>query len=156
MATPKDWRIADSAEDWMRGQEKRMMHEERRPRITRAADLLGPGFGPYATEVTDWSSESARFNGFFYCGLGSANSPDGTKRWMGLVIGAPDGHGVQMVWSYDPASTDPSLHYTRTFRTPAGTITLYTAWSLDTGSGGGGGGVEFVEDPSDPGTYIVA
>ena len=43
MGGPNGWRIRRHRLDWMREQEKRVLHEERRPMVTTASDLLGPG-----------------------------------------------------------------------------------------------------------------
>ena len=105
MSTPRNGPVAGSMDDWMRGQEKRVMREERRPRISSASDLLGPGFGPTATELTDWNAEEARFNGFFYSAGDAENVPlPGYYWWMGLAISTGN-HTLQIVWSHGPGET---------------------------------------------------
>lgn len=100
MGTPKDWPHSIDMGDWMRQQEKRTMREERRPHVTKASDIMGPGIAPRAVVITDWNSETARsFNGFFYSAIGADNSPDDTKAWLGLTLSTGD-HIQQVAWSH--------------------------------------------------------
>lgn len=126
--TPTNWSVVDNAEDWFRQQEKRGMHEARRPRVTSASDLLGPGFAPFAVPLLDWNAPETNFNGFFFSEPGAANSPDNTKTWIGLVIVTPTGHGLQQVWSHDTSGSAP-LHYVRTSHTHVLEMTSYSAWA---------------------------
>jgi len=67
-------------DDWMRRIEKRLMHEERRPQIRTASDLMGPGLGPKAVQLFDWNDDITLFNGFFWSEPGPAqHSPANTK-----------------------------------------------------------------------------
>jgi hypothetical protein len=101
MPTPQDHPIPVTMQDWMRGHEKRVMHQERRPQIKKASDLLGPGFAPTATHILDWNSEEARFNGFFWSSDEADNVPDevGPWAWLGLTISTGH-HGQQITWSH--------------------------------------------------------
>lgn len=131
---PNGHRIIQGMDDWMRSTEKRLSHEERRPVIRRASDLLGPGFtGPYATEVTDWNAEEARYNGFFYSDVGADNSPDETKVWIGTCVATRLGHGLQQVWSHEDAA-DP-VQYVRTWHAHDDSPAVqYGAWVTTTPS----------------------
>ena len=155
MGVNNSWRPTVSMNDWMRDIEKRLMHEERRPSVAPAIDVVGPGIGPYTQLVEDWDSDGPIVNGFFYSTPGSPNatlnSPDDTKHWVGIVESNPYGQGVQRVWQYltdvdddaDPATppiqtpiADPAL-YTRSFITNEDGTRTYTAWATGTGGGGG-------------------
>lgn len=113
---------------WFRQQEKRTLREERRPRVTAASDILGPGFAPRAVQVNDWNAEEATFNGFFYSEAGAIHTP-GAGVWIGLVIATPTGHGLQQVWSHAVGGDTPPTRWTRSFHTHTGETTTYSAWS---------------------------
>lgn len=131
MAGANNWRPNITAQDWMRSMEKRVLNEERRPLIRSAADLLGPGFAPYAVQVTDWDGDEAVFNGMFYSTAGlSINSPDNGSDWIGMVLAEADGFGIQRVMEHrsDNAET-PIREYMRRFFDPGGGGTrAYSAW----------------------------
>lgn len=126
MPTPKEWRSIESTDDWMRAQEKRIMHEERRPRITQASDLLGPGFASFAVEIADWNVESATYNGFFYSPPGAANAPEALSSFLGLSIMSAAGHGQQIVWAHREGS--PIVQYARARHSHSSQIAEWTAW----------------------------
>ena len=87
MGGQNSWRIPDdSMSDYMRQQEKRLLHEERRPLIRSAAALLGPGFAPFAVPLVDWNADETLFNGHFYSDAGAQNSPDILRAWIGTVL----------------------------------------------------------------------
>lgn len=139
MVTPKDWRVTGNADDWMRGQEKRLMHEERRTHVTVAADIMGPGLGPNAVEITDWSGVETQFNGFYLSAPGTAvHSPDDTKWWLGQTVAQTDGYGYQTVWDYR-GSSSPITVYSRKFSTTGAGTRIFSPWSVSGGSSGGGG-----------------
>lgn len=123
---PNGHRIVQSMDDWMRSTEKRLGHEERRPIVRRASDLLGPGFAPYAVHTVNWNSEETQFNGLFYSETGAENTPDNSMTWIGTVIATRDGRGVQEVWNFD--GPEP-LHYTRSWTTGNNPIPTWTAWT---------------------------
>jgi len=130
-----NWTIDVDANDWMRGVEKRVLHEERRPQVRSASDLLGPGFAPYATPINDWNTDTAAFNGYFWTPVGALNSPDGARQWIGTTVAYSDGSGVQEVSEKGFAGSPPD-RYIRTFRTQGG-IRVYSAWaSASTGAAG--------------------
>lgn len=138
------WPTATSMEDWMIQQEKRVLHEERRPVISTASDLMGPGLAPYAVPLSDWNGEEATFNGIWFseADTGVLNSPDPTRPWIGVSYGTVDGAGYQQAWD----RSDPVVSYTRTFET-VGVTPTYTDWVLlATGGGGGGLTAEQVRD----------
>jgi hypothetical protein len=120
-----NWAIDIDASDWMRSLEKRVLHEERRPSVRSAADLLGPGFAPYAVLTADWNSEEAARQGFWWSEVGALNSPDSAKSWIGCVTVNVDGSGNQEVMENGPGS--PPLRRVRTFRMQGG-IRVYSAW----------------------------
>jgi hypothetical protein len=134
MGGQNNWTIDINANDWMRSMEKRVLHNDRRPSIRAASDLLGPGFAPYAVQTNDWNSEAACRQGYWWSTVGVINSPDNGKEWLGTVIVTPDGFGIQEVseqsW-YPPPAT-----YVRTFWM-AGGIRNFSAWTEPSGGGGG-------------------
>lgn len=125
------------AEEFFRQQEARLAWEERRPQVTRAADLLGPGLGPRAIEITDFDSELASFNGFYYAAPGALNSPNDTKWWMGYTI-SPRTEGVggiQVFWTFR-AVDSPHSEVMRGFETSitASGAHTYGPWEGNTGT----------------------
>jgi hypothetical protein len=126
MSTPKDWRPVVDGDDWMRGQEKRMAHEERRPRLTSPRDLLGPGFAPYAVRLLDWNSPAARFNGM-WVSEEALNQP-GPGTWLGLSVGTVDGHVMQMAVSHPHGIADPHEVWMRRMHTHAAQAPTYSPW----------------------------
>lgn len=140
MGSQKNWRYGIDADDWMRFNEKRLMHEERRPVIREASDLLGPGFAKFAVRTFDWNGVDLKSNGMWYSvAAQTKNSPDDLAHWMGITEGNKNGDGMQTVYEYKHVSdSTPIRVYTRRFFTSGG-VTNYGTWK-DTGGGGGGGG----------------
>lgn len=138
MGGQNSWTIDVTAADWMRSLEKRMLHEERRPSITSAADLMGPGLAPFAVQIQDWEQDEAAFNGMFWTDLGGLNSPDPGIQWMGETVANIDGTGYQHVVDMTTGEVPPD-EYIRTFTSVNG-LRVYTDWASVGGGGGGGGG----------------
>ena len=141
MGGSNGWPANITFKDWMRDIEKRVLNEERRPIIRAAADLMGPGAGPYAIETTDWNADETTFNGWFYSRPGALNSPDSALYWIGTTEGIADGNGYELVRQYDPATGEDVTgdSYVRFFYTlPATGQRQYTDWKLSSGGGGGG------------------
>lgn len=130
MGGANGWRFVDSSDDYFRQNEKRLLHEERRPRITSASDLLGPGAGPHAVQIQDWNMDEATFNGLFFSAANRViNSPDNAAYWMGQTMGTEDGYGLQTLFEYRTAGiNDPIRRFVRRFATPGGSIRLYSDW----------------------------
>lgn len=122
MGTSKDWRPVTSGDDWMREQEKRITSEERRPLIQKPSDLLGPGIAPFASPLADWSSQTARFNGFWVAD-DADNAPDAGV-FLGLSIASADGHVTQLAFAHGAV---PAL-WMRQLHTHAGQQPTFTAW----------------------------
>lgn len=131
--TGTNWRTQVDLRDWMGDKEKRLAHLERRRQITSPQDLLGPGFGPTATQVVDWNGDDASFNGTFWSPPGALNSPDLTQSWIGITATEDNSYGVQTVWVYRNA--DLSAVYTRQFSF-AVSGRSYTPWLLVGGDTG--------------------
>lgn len=121
--------ITIDAADWMRDKEKRLAHEEARPQIKDASDLMGPGLAATAIQVQDWSSDEAAFNGLLFSQPTAANSPDTARWWIGTVIATPDGFGTQTVREFRGA-LQPTDRYVREFSTAAD-VRSYGPWVLD-------------------------
>lgn len=130
-----NWAVDINFDDYMRSMEKRTLHEERRPSIRSAQDLLGPGFAPYAVPIGDWNDPAAAFNGYFLTTPGSINAPDNAKQWIGQTIAYSDGTGFQEVKENGTAGSPP-LRRIRTFRMQGG-VRTYSAWA-DVAAGAAG------------------
>lgn len=72
----QNWRTEVDAIDHFGHQKKRVELEQRRPVIRKASDLVGPGIGASAVQVTDFNDTLATFNGFFSAIPGALNAPD--------------------------------------------------------------------------------
>lgn len=132
----QNWTIPTDARAVMQATEKRLATEERRPRITKASDLLGPGLAPYAVENANLDGEVAAFNGFWYVPVGALGSPDDTLNWMAQTIATAGGGGVQVAWTYQNADA-PHQTVMRGFEWGPGLVTrFYSNWQS---SGGGDG-----------------
>lgn len=118
-----------SAPDWLRGQERRMRAQERRPAPRSAQELLGPGIGPSAVLVSDWNDDLTAFNGMFYSPVGALHSPDPTHGWIGWSLIDADGSGLQRVQRY--GSDVGGTAQIRGFTSPAGSTRVYTAWAAE-------------------------
>jgi hypothetical protein len=107
------------------------MHEERRPRVSRASDILGPGFAPQAVQVLDWNSTNLLYNGFFYSEPGAANAPEPDVHFLGINIATVDGHGIQVVWSHHEGVT---RNYTREMHAHSNSIPAWAPWLCVSGT----------------------
>lgn len=114
-------------EGWMRNQGRASAAAARRPGVTNAAQVMGPGLAPNAVELRDWSGEETLFNGFFFSAPGAFNSPDSTKWWIGQSIAQAGGFGIQQVWDYR-GTTSPVVTKTRRF-TYVGPTRVFSAWA---------------------------
>jgi hypothetical protein len=141
----QDWRIPITFEDSWNQSQKRMMRQERRPAVTSASQILGPGAAPFAVQLEDWNEEGATFTGVFYSEPNAANSPDeegglpGDYYWMGETFGYTNEDGER--WGYqrvtrirvatDTAGAPPSgwVEYRRRFFAQ-GEQVAYTLWDL--------------------------
>lgn len=142
MGVNNSWRSTITMDDWMRDIEKRLMHEERRPVVAPAWDVVGPGISTYGVLVEDWDSNGPIVNGFFYSMTGQVvNSPDDGLNWMGMVLADPDGAGIQRVWEYLTTDNTPAPNaqvFQRTFITNDDGTRTYSDWAEEGGGGGGG------------------
>jgi hypothetical protein len=128
------WRQPLTGEDWMREVEKRILHEERRPNIQTAADLLGPGIAPFSIWVQDWNAPETAFNGLFHSEPGAFNVPSNTRYWMGTSQATNEGYGLQRVSEYRGYSSDvlwPRPTYLRKFFTTSGAQRQFSAWRVE-------------------------
>jgi hypothetical protein len=132
----------------MRDMEKRMLHEERRPLVTSAVDLLGPGISPNSVEIQDWSQSETSFNGMFHSLPGSQNSPAGTRYWMGTSQATSDGYGFEQVVEYNGGTTPP-VSYIRTFSPGTTGQRVFSAWA-QVATGGGAQGPPGPPGPPGP------
>jgi len=122
--------------DWMRSVEKQIVHESRRPRVTNASDLLGPGIASYSVEIQDWNAEELKFNGFWWSQPGALHTPEENKWYMGYTEATQDGFGVQYADEFREIASDawPPKRWMRRFYIPsAGGLTAYSAWSPSSG-----------------------
>lgn len=112
---------------WVRHRNDEATKQTRRPQVTHAAQIMGPGIAPFAVEIKDWSGAETEFNGFFYTRPGAFNSPDGAKWWIGHSIAQAEGFGIQEVWDYRGTSSPPTKK-TRKF-TFSGSVRVFSAWA---------------------------
>lgn len=141
MGVSNSWRSSINMDDWMRNMEKRLMHEERRPNVRPAFEIVGDGIATYARLVEDWNSDGPIINGFFYSEANQVvNSPDNTQHWIGIVVVNPIGQGVQRAFQFLADEQTPALtgEYSRAFVINEDGTRTYTDWQI--GGGGGGGG----------------
>lgn len=135
MGGQNGWRQIVTGEDWMRNMEKRVLHEERRPQIRTAADLLGPGVAPWSVLITDWNQAETVFNGFFHSEPGAANTPRDGGYWMGTSQATTEGFGVQRVTEYRGNQTEvdwPAHTWVRRFYTSIdGSVRGYSTWEIE-------------------------
>lgn len=96
MSHSNGWPVAETMSDLLGQQERRMGIEERRPRVTKASDLLGPLAGPQAILVDNLNSDLATFNGWIVVPPGAFGSPDTGKWWIGWIVTSEEG-GTQML-----------------------------------------------------------
>jgi hypothetical protein len=121
----------------MRDVEKRILHEERRPNIKSASDLLGPGLAPFSIWISDWNAPETTFNGLFHSEPGAFNTPVAGRYWMGSSQATADGYGLQRVTEYRGYTTDvvwPRQTYVRKFFTVAESQRQFSPWRLDDGT----------------------
>lgn len=131
-----NWNTAQDMSTWMRHMEKRVMSQERRPVVSEAADLLGPGAGPYAVHISDWNDEATTFNGTYFSDPadGQINSPNDAWCWMGETFGTEEGFGWQRLTRYkldpsNPPGTGSWDQYRRRFFPISDSGDLYfSAW----------------------------
>lgn len=141
------WRIPTSFDDAWNNNQKRMMRQERRPSITNASQILGPGAAPFAVLLNDWNEEAATFNGIYYSEPGTVNAPDtqgdpegtpSTMYWLGETFGCltdnEERYGFQRltrirVTADTPGGAPAWTEYRRRFF-PQGELVAYTAWDL--------------------------
>lgn len=120
--------IATDAAGFFQEQDKRLAMEERRSRVTKAADIMGPLLGPYAVPLDDsLNSDLLVFNGFFIVPPGTPESPDDTKWWMGESIASTTTGGVQILRTFQPADY-PHTHMMRGWEPVPGGGRAYSDW----------------------------
>jgi hypothetical protein len=129
MTTPKGHAPVETAFDMFRDISRTLVGQERRPQVTNARDLLGPGFGATATELLDWNSASARFNGF-WSSVDALNGPTATGRYLGLSIASADGQVTQVAIAHDSGVLVGNPIYVRRLHTRESQAAQYTTWEL--------------------------
>ena len=127
MPTPNGHRIIDNADIYLRDLEKGITRQQRRPNITKASDLMGPGLGPRAVQINNWRGEETMFNGFYYSAPGAIDAPDTTSWWMGETICQLEGYGIQRVYDYRGTSS-PMTVKTRRIGLSGG-LRVFGAWA---------------------------
>lgn len=135
MGGANSWRTVIDGDDWMRSQEKRLLHEERRASVGQASDVLGPGFDSTAVPLDDWSGPETIFNGLWWSAPGAANAPDSVNSFYGQTIMQSDGSGIEVAYS----ETNPPLLYVRDVTVDASGTRSWGSWAPIAGGGGGGG-----------------
>lgn len=124
----KNWRPQTTGADYFQQAEKRLQFEERRPRINRPADLVGPGIDAYARALDDLDDALATFNGY-YSALGTAaNNPAGVPL-IGMVTNDVDLGGMQVFWPVG-FSYGTGTRYERVFYRGGddSSVTIFGSW----------------------------
>lgn len=131
----QNWRPQVTAEDFLQQSEKRLQFESRRPRLNRAADLVGPGISAYTRRLDDFDDDLATYDGYFSALADAANGPVAADL-TGFVSSDEFFGGIQTFWTVD--CEDGPTVYNRSFcRAPDDpTIITYSDWVE--GAGGGG------------------
>lgn len=97
MPESDNWRTEVNSADYFAGQKKRGAIDARRPNISKAADLVGPGIDKHAIRLTNFNDPLATYNGYFAATGDAAESPDGDadSRWVGIVVSDAEFGGWQ-------------------------------------------------------------
>lgn len=135
----QNWSTVTDAEGHFQQTEKRLGMQERRPKINKASDLLGPLSGPSAVLLDDsLSSPLLGFNGLFIVPPDTVDSPDDTKWWIGQSIAQDGVGGIQVLRTFRPADA-PQVSKMRGWETVAGSggLRAYSDW-------------QDIDPPSDP------
>lgn len=120
--------IVTDADGYFRQNEKRLMHEERRPMVKTASDILGPGIAPYAVLIDHWNADEATFNGVFWTEPGDTGAPDLTHWWVGKTEASEDGFGIQQVMTFHDSLLFPPITRRRQFYDPGNGNITYSNW----------------------------
>jgi hypothetical protein len=76
MSNPTNWPIVTDGENYLRHNEKRLLHEQRRP-IVGHGNIVGPGISRHANQIDDFNDDVAATNGFYWAWNGTPNCPPG-------------------------------------------------------------------------------
>jgi hypothetical protein len=136
MSNPTNWPIVTDADAYFRHNEKRLLHEQRRP-IVGHGNIVGAGISPEANEVDDWDDDVCATNGYFRSAQGIPNAPASYSfnpegyYWLGHVVsGGTEGYQrLQLMGvNYDEDEPPyPDIVATRQWRTSKG-VRHYSAW----------------------------
>jgi hypothetical protein len=74
MTNPANWPIVTDADAYFRQNEKRLLHEQRRP-VVGHGNIVGPGIAPKASQLDDWNDDVAATNGYFWAWNLTPNGP---------------------------------------------------------------------------------
>jgi hypothetical protein len=126
--TSNNYPIITEADAYFRQNEKRLMHQERRPMVKTASDILGPGIAPYAVQIDHWDADEATFNGVFWTAPGDTGAPDLTHWWIGQTEASDDGFGMQQVLTFHDSLIFPPITQRRQFFDPGNGNITYSQW----------------------------
>lgn len=131
MSNPTNWPIVTDAESYFRHNEKRLLHEQRRP-VVGHGNIIGPGISPNANQVDDWNDDVCATNGYFWSEFEAPNAPNGFP--------PPEGFGIPVrqdgVWLGHVVSMGDRGYQTVRL------MPVQNEWYLD-------------NDPEDPGPEII-
>lgn len=116
------------AEDYFGNQQKKLALADRRPVIRRASDLVGPGIGESAVQVTNFNNALATYNGYYSSLVGAENAPNTNENFIGYTVMDSELGGVQVLYG-----VQSQVEYRRRFtRNPmdAGSI-VFGGWLFD-------------------------
>lgn len=120
----QNWRTEVDASDYFGHQKKRVELEQRRPVVSRASDLVGPGIGESAIRITDFNELLATFNGYYSSAPGAYNAPTDSEAFIGTTVSDPVLGGRQTF-----TGLTSGYEYARTFvRSPTDPTSL--SWGI--------------------------
>jgi hypothetical protein len=118
-----DYRIGTTFTDYTQERQKKLDVADRRPGLSRASDLVGPGIAALAVRITDFNDLLATYNGYFSAAVGAPGAPNNTHAFIGFTVSDAELGGLQNFTSLTSGAI-----FQRTFsRNPLDAQVLY--WS---------------------------
>jgi hypothetical protein len=146
MSNPTNWPIVTDGEGYLRHNEKRLLHEQRRP-VVGHGNIVGPGFSANANQIDDFNDDVAATNGYFWATHDTPNGPpehiDSEIDYIWLIHSISRGNddptgvgvnGIQTARTQLSLSAEQSefeTEVTRSWRWDSETGTrFYTPWKM--------------------------
>lgn len=150
----QNWRTEVDALDYLGHQRKQLQVADRRPVIRKASDLVGPGIGSMAVQITDFNDSLALHNGYYTSAAGATGAPNAVDAFVGTVV-ADETRGILQTFTglttgirytrmlkrhpIDPTYIVPGSVWLPQYRAQTGresttAITAGTTWNTITGT----------------------